>query len=160
MESGGRLRGYEKAQVPFTHPPVSPCKVQQNNQLDFGWINRCVKRCPCYREPHTIEHCGHWAHLGPTISCGVDYTGFTGLPQAVSGPHGQRLSFSPSPSRATSLLLCDSGKTWPLNGELISDRDLRELKFPFLLSHQLCRVLNNQRSTELGESAGQEIWSY
>lgn len=46
------------------------------------------------------------------------------------------------------------------NGELIYDRDReRELKFPFLLSHQLRRVLNNQRSIMLGESAGQEIWS-
>lgn len=109
-----RLCGYEKAQTPFTHPPVSPCKVQQNNLLDFGWINRCVKRFPYYREPHTIEHCGHWANMGPMVNCGMDYMGFTGLPKAMNIPHGQRLPFFPSPSHAMSLLLCDSGKIWPL----------------------------------------------
>lgn len=85
MKSGVRLCGYEKAQAPFTHPRVSPFKVQQNNtiKLDFGWINRCVRRFPCcesHTQASTVDN-GTYGTCGPPWTTGADYTGLLYFPR-------------------------------------------------------------------------------
>lgn len=87
-------------------------KRNRTLKLDFWWINRCVIRFPCDRESRTVDHCGHWAHMGPMV-ISEQWGGLHGIYCASTGhtcSHGQHLCFFTSPSHATPSLLIGRGE--------------------------------------------------